>query len=45
MKIETAIEADASALTQLLSVVFAQEAEFQPNPEVQRRGLLQIMMN
>ena len=45
MHIEVATEADIPALTGLLTVLFAQEAEFTPNPEAQRRGLLQIITN
>ncbi len=45
MHIEAATEEDVPALTELLSVLFAQEAEFTPNPEVQRRGLLRIITN
>jgi hypothetical protein len=45
MHIEAATEADVPALTELLSVLFAQEAEFTPNPEAQRRGLLRIITN
>ena len=43
--IEAATEADVPALTKLLSVLFAQEAEFTPNPEAQRRSLLRIITN
>jgi len=43
MQIEAATEADVPALTELLSVLFAQEAEFTPNPEAQSRGLLRII--
>jgi len=43
MHIEAATEADVPALTELLAVLFEQEAEFKPNPEAQRRGLLRII--
>jgi len=45
MHIEAATEADVPALTELLAVLFAQEAEFKPNPEAQHRGLLRIITN
>jgi len=45
MHIEAATEADLPALTKLLAVLFAQEAEFTPNPEAQHRGLLRIITN
>jgi N-acetylglutamate synthase-like GNAT family acetyltransferase len=45
MHIEAATEADVPALTKLLAVLFAQEVEFTPNPEAQRRGLLKIITN
>jgi ribosomal protein S18 acetylase RimI-like enzyme len=45
MQIELATEADVLALTELLAVLFAQEAEFTPNPEAQCRGLLRIITN
>jgi GNAT superfamily N-acetyltransferase len=43
MHIEVATEADVPAMTELLTVLFQQEAEFKPNPEAQRRGLLRII--
>lgn len=45
MRIVKATEADVPALTDLLSLLFAQEAEFTPDPEAQRRGLLRIITN
>ena len=45
MQIDTATEADVPALADLLSILFAQESEFTPNPEAQRRGLLAIITN
>ena len=45
MQIDTATEADVPALADLLSILFAQESEFTPNPEAQRRGLLAIVTN
>jgi len=45
MHIEAATEADVPALSELLSVLFAQEAEFAPNPDAQSRGLLRIITN
>jgi GNAT superfamily N-acetyltransferase len=41
--IEPATEADIPALVELLGVLFAQEAEFTPDPQAQRRGLAQIV--
>jgi len=43
MQIEKATEADVPALSGLLSVLFAQEAEFTPDPQAQQRGLLRIV--
>ena len=45
MHIEAATEVDVPALSKLLAVLFAQEAEFNPNPETQRRGLQRIITN
>ena len=45
MHIEAATEVDVPALSKLLAVLFAQEAEFTPNPEVQCRGLPRIITN
>ncbi len=45
MHIESATTTDVPELTELLSVLFAQEAEFTPNPEAQRHGLLRIITN
>jgi len=45
MHIEAATEADLPALTKLLALLFAQEAEFTPNPEAQCSGLLRIITN
>jgi hypothetical protein len=41
--IEPARAADIPALCQLLAVLFAQEAEFAPDPDAQRRGLARII--
>lgn len=43
MLIERATAADIPALSDLLSILFSQEAEFTPNPEAQQRGLAQII--
>ena len=43
MHIEPASEADIPALGALLSTLFAQEAEFTPDPIAQQRGLLRII--
>lgn len=45
MHIEKATLADIPALSELLSILFAQEAEFIPNPEAQQRGLALIIGN
>ena len=45
MHIEKATPADITAISELLSVLFAQEAEFKPNPEAQVKGLAQIINN
>jgi GNAT superfamily N-acetyltransferase len=45
MHIEAATEVDVPALSKLLAVLFAQEAEFTPNPEAQCSGLLRIITN
>ena len=45
MHIEKATPADITAISELLSVLFAQEAEFKPNPEAQAKGLAQIINN
>ncbi|HOB61426.1 MAG TPA: GNAT family N-acetyltransferase [Candidatus Competibacteraceae bacterium] len=45
MHIEKATLADIPALSDLLSVLFTQEAEFTPDPEAQRRGLAHIIGN
>lgn len=45
MLIEKATAADIPALGDLLSLLFAQEAEFTPNPEAQQRGLARIIDN
>jgi GNAT superfamily N-acetyltransferase len=45
MHIEAATEVDVPALSKLLAVLFAQEAEFTPNTEIQRRGLQRIITN
>mgnify|MGYP000901128093 CR=1 FL=1 len=43
--IDQATPADIPALCALLSLLFAQEAEFAPNTEAQTRGLTQIISN
>ncbi|MBI5462118.1 MAG: GNAT family N-acetyltransferase [Gammaproteobacteria bacterium] len=43
MLVETATAADIPALSDLLSVLFSQEAEFTPDPEAQQRGLARII--
>jgi GNAT superfamily N-acetyltransferase len=43
MLIEKATVADIPALSDLLSVLFSQEAEFTPNVESQQRGLAEII--
>ncbi len=43
MLITTASPADIPALCELLSVLFSQEAEFQPDYQAQSRGLAQII--
>lgn len=43
MLVETATAADIPALSDLLSVLFSQEAEFTPIPEAQQRGLARII--
>ncbi len=45
MQIETATSEDIPALSELLSVLFYQEAEFTPNPDAQAKGLEQIINN
>jgi hypothetical protein len=45
MHIEKAVLADSPALSELLSVLFSQEAEFTPNPEAQVKGLNRIIVN
>ena len=41
----TATEADIPALSDLLSILFTQEAEFKPDDDAQRRGLSMIIRN
>lgn len=43
MRIEPATAADIPALSDLLSVLFSQEAEFTPDAQAQSRGLAQII--
>jgi GNAT superfamily N-acetyltransferase len=43
MASEIATFGDIRALTDLLSVLFSQEAEFTPDPEAQRRGLTRVI--
>ena len=45
MQIEKATPADIPALSELLSALFSQEAEFTPNSEAQAKGLNQIIRN
>jgi len=45
MQIEKATPADIPALSELLSALFSQEAEFTPNSEAQAKGLNQIIGN
>ena len=45
MQIESATAADIPALVELLSLLFAQEAEFAPDPVAQARGLTRIIGN
>lgn len=45
MKISLATVFDVPALCNLLSLLFTQEADFQPDYEAQRRGLLKILKN
>lgn len=43
MDFEMAVRSDLSALCELLSILFAQEVEFQPNKEAQEKGLLALI--
>jgi GNAT superfamily N-acetyltransferase len=43
MQIHVATSEDIPALSELLSVLFSQEAEFTPDDEAQRRGLARIL--
>lgn len=45
MHIDTATPSDIPALTELLSILFGQEAEFTPDEAAQGRGLAQIIAN
>lgn len=45
MRISAATDADIPALSELLSLLFEQEAEFQADPAAQRRGLENIIAN
>jgi ribosomal protein S18 acetylase RimI-like enzyme len=45
MHIDTATAADIPALSELLSLLFTQEAEFTPDPAAQARGLARIIDN
>lgn len=45
MLIEKATSVDIPALSELLSVLFSQEAEFAPNTEAQCKGLARIINN
>jgi GNAT superfamily N-acetyltransferase len=43
MKLTRALQTDLPQLIELLGILFQQEAEFEPNPEVQRKGLSTII--
>ena len=43
MHIEIATAADIAALSDLLSVLFSQEAEFTPDPAAQQKGLARVI--
>ena len=45
IKISTATEHDIPALTELLGLLFSQEAEFQADPAVQQRSLIELIAN
>ncbi len=45
MEITLSTASDIPALCELLSLLFSQEADFQPDEEAQRRGLAQILDN
>jgi ribosomal protein S18 acetylase RimI-like enzyme len=45
MQITLATISDIPALCELLALLFSQEADFQPNSEAQRRGLVHILSN
>jgi hypothetical protein len=45
MEISLATASDIPALCELLSLLFSQEADFQPDEEAQRRGLAHILNN
>jgi GNAT superfamily N-acetyltransferase len=45
MQITLATISDIPALCELLALLFSQEADFQPNSEAQRRGLVHILNN
>lgn len=44
-KVELAVESDISELAKLLSILFVQEIEFEPNFEFQKNGLKAIIEN
>ncbi len=45
MQITSATVSDIPALCELLALLFTQEADFQPDEETQRRGLVHILNN
>ena len=45
IRVRSATEADLPALVELLQALFALEADFQPDPERQRRGLAAMLSN
>ncbi len=45
MEISFATASDIPALCELLALLFSQEADFQPDEEAQRRGLMRILTN
>ena len=45
MKLTKAIQSDIPELVELLRTLFEQEAEFEPNPEAQRKALTKIIFD
>ena len=45
MKLTKAIQSDIPELVELLRTLFEQEAEFEPNPEAQRKALIKIIFD